>query len=416
MIRHYWNSLTSAVRRSLPPPLYLIIAGTLLGLIEVMWFSILYFFGPNGSLDTLLEIRDGLIAVALIAYGAFRVVAFHPLFLRDYSTWLERTPWQPGLPLPLGPVHLIWPDLLVAGGLALLLEDPRELFDPDGARLSGLAGLLMFTLSHTMTITMAVWLSQPRRHAYAAAFLLALGVRLSVWSPIVGLSVLAAGVVMANLGLTRSWQQFPWVETSDWLARLKTGWKSSQMRRGQGFADDPAPDRVPPAELGWPFGVCSPFVSPQMISRREKMLLATLVGFWIHNSLAILPHGESEVMSGMLLLYGSMFVVIRKLSVYVGNHAPPINLAGRLLTWRWIVPKYDAVVIGPLSVVVVPGIVGLAGHFWLEIPLTILVPVTLTLMLWTASLAGPTPTEWKLTAPARITPGRLNRNQFEELS
>ena len=124
------------------------IVGTLLGLIEIMWFSTRFFFGPNDSPIVFLELRDGLIIVSLIAYGMFRVIAFHPMFLREYSTWLERTPWKPGLPLPLGPVHLNWPDLLVAGGMALLLEDPREIFGPGEVRTSGLTGLLLFVLSH----------------------------------------------------------------------------------------------------------------------------------------------------------------------------------------------------------------------------------------------------------------------------
>ena len=52
--------------------------------------------------------------VAALLYGMYRV-SFYPS--RRYSQWLFSTPWHPELPLPLGPVHLVWQDLVVVVGL-----------------------------------------------------------------------------------------------------------------------------------------------------------------------------------------------------------------------------------------------------------------------------------------------------------
>lgn len=72
--------------------------------------------------------------------------------------------------------------------------------------------------AHATMLAIAVWLSRPRGLAYAAAFLIALGARLSLWSPVAGVAALVAAIVTAHVGLNQSWSRFPWVETSDWLA------------------------------------------------------------------------------------------------------------------------------------------------------------------------------------------------------
>src|SRR5262249_30265485 len=51
---------------------------------------------------------DGLLVIAAIAYGVYRVVAFHPFYRADYRAWLEWTPWSSRKPLPIGPVGWVW--------------------------------------------------------------------------------------------------------------------------------------------------------------------------------------------------------------------------------------------------------------------------------------------------------------------
>ena len=276
---------------------------------------------------------------------------------------------------------------------------------------------MLFVQSHTVAVAFSVWLTRPRTPAYVSTFLLAFSARLSLWSPVAGMFAMAAAAAVAHWGLSQSWLLFPWPETTERAVRLKTGWRSAQqMRSGQALDDEVSPDRVPPAELGWPFGVCSPYIAPKVFETREKLLLAALLGLWIHSILAVCSQEIVAAFSGFLLIYGLLAVAITRLMSYGDKHASPINLVGRLLTLRWIIPRYDALCVGPLSIVTVALVFGLAGHFWLCVPLDILTPAVLTLTLWTACLSGPSAERWKLTAPARLVPGRLNRSRFEELS
>lgn len=410
-------AFTSAIRQLLPPTIYLVLAFIAVIFLEALWFLIPLLGGGVRDVDIILVARDNLILFLLTVFGIFRVAFYHPLFRREYFSWLEQTPWHPGQALPLGPVRLHWPDILIVGGMALLLADPREMAGNEFARYAALSGIVTFLQAHAMTLMFAVWLTRPRSTAYIASFLLGLSALFAPISPLVSMVTLILGSVVQHVGLNRSWDLFPWTETTAWVSRLKTGWKSSQSARaGQPLGESLAPDRVPPAELGWPFGVCSPYVPPRIINKPEKLLIAALIGFWMHVMLVGTDPKLVAGVSAMLALYGTIVVLLVKLSAFGGNHASPINLAGRFFTLRWIVRRYDAAFVGPLSVLFV-GVVGaVGGHFALAVPLPILTPCMLTLVLWTATLIGPSPSKWKLTAPARLAPGRLNKNTFDELS
>ena len=58
------------------------------------------------------RIRIPFLVIASALYGYYRVRAFHPFYSRQYWQWLCLTPWSIDKPLPTGPVHLIWADLI----------------------------------------------------------------------------------------------------------------------------------------------------------------------------------------------------------------------------------------------------------------------------------------------------------------
>ena len=416
MRKTWFSSWKSAIRQLLPPTVYIVLAVLAVAIVELIWWVSAAAVRNRMGLDPLLVIRDHLIVFLLTAYGVFRVAAFHPLFRNEYRGWLERTPWQPGIALPLGPVRLAWADLFIVGSVACLLEDPREITDPDLSRLSALAGLLAFLQAHSLALAVVLWLIRPRGLAYLAMFLAAVSVRLSVEFPIAAILALAGSSIVAHLGLTQSWHLFPWTESRDWVAQIQTGWKSMKMRAGNGPGDDISPDRVPPADLGWPFGVCSPYQPPEFLTIRDRLLVGLLAGFWCYAVCSVVLDKLVFGLSAMLLLYGTIALMGLRAVGFGGSHASPMNFFGRLRTFRWIIPAYDKCVVGPLSIFAVAVVGGLTGFFGLQIPLRILTPLMVTLTIWTAALAGPTPRVWKLTAPARLVPGRLNKNTFEELS
>ncbi|MBI1311278.1 hypothetical protein GC176_08215 [bacterium] len=417
MTRRRYSRWKSSIRQLLPRLEYLLLVAFLIGIVEALWFGLRGLFRPLNPPDILLAIRDGEIVIVLMAFGFFRVLKFHPLFQPDYLNWLKETPWRLGLPLPQGPIRLTFNDLLIAGSLALLLEDPRELANPAWMRPTAMAGLCVFLQAYTMVLSLATWWTMPRNFAYAAVFLLAFSACLSMRFPVSSIVVLILASLVALYGLSKALALFPWDTATEHRNRIRNEKNSSrQIILGQPSDSKLSPDRVPPAELGWPFGICSPYQDPQQVPLREKILLGLLAGFWLYALMANVPEVFVDGLSRGLLLCGPVFVALGRLVAFGNNHGSPINLAGRILTFRLIIPRHDARFAGPLSTFMVPVVGGLTGHLWLHIPLQILTPTMLTITLWTATLTGPTPSVWKLTAPARLVPGPLNRNSFEELS
>jgi hypothetical protein len=411
------RSLRKSLRQVLPPSVYVILAAIALVGIETTWLIVERFggYGPPG--DNVLMVRDNIVVSLLAMYGIYRVVAFHPLGRPDYRDWLKRTPWTRGLPLPVGPVHPTWADVVVVGAVAALLADPRIPLDPEMRRPSVMGAILTCVLVHATSLTVFIWLTQPRRLAYVASFLLGLTLQLGAWAPLGALAALIAGWSVALVGLSRSWELFPWDETVDWGAGIKRRWQSAQTRSGGMVDDGLSPDRVPPSELGWPFGSLSPWVPPATIDTAERMLIAALLGWWMHAFLFQIHNYELLSGIGVLMVgYGTLFLAIARLGLNGGNHASPIGILGRLLTLRWIIPAYDQILVPPLSIVAMAAAMVLPGHFWLQIPLHTLVPLVTVCAIWCFILVGPSPTRWKLTAPARIVPGRLNKRNYDQLT
>ena len=71
--------------------------------------------------------KTGLVALSgflAAMYAFYRVWTFHPALRPGYCQWLCGTPWTSRKALPLGPVHLVWQDLLLLA-IAIGLNWPR---------------------------------------------------------------------------------------------------------------------------------------------------------------------------------------------------------------------------------------------------------------------------------------------------
>lgn len=409
--------ITSQIRQVLPPSSALTLMMFAFGCLEISWIVFARSQGAQSVADRALIVRDHAIVVLMVAYAVFRVVAYHPLCRPDYMKWLKTTPWRRGLPLPLGPVSPAWPDVLIVGCAAALLSDPRQPFNPLVVRPSALSAVLACILTHAATTAFLVLLTRPRGPAYGSLFLLALALQLLKLQPLAAASALLAGWLIALAGLSRSWQYFPWDETIDIGLRLKGRWKSMQSQNAGLVDTQTSPDRVPPAELGWPFSALSPWVAPQSVSRGERLLGFALLGFWMRAIFVQIPDRNFVMGIGSLIVgYGTFMAAIVRLGLFGSHHTWPISFWGRVVTFRWVIRKYDRMLIPPVALIAVVVATGLCGHFLLHLPPATLFPVMTVAGLWSFTLIGPDPHEWKLTAPSRIVPGRLNRRNYDQLS
>ena len=316
-----------------------------------------------------------LFAAAL--YGYWRVRCFHPCYNGLYRAWLAISPWTFGKALPLGPVHLVWVDFVVVGVLTLVgwsngffhVAWPAVTFL--GIYLIFLALALTFGAGEfglvLVTLFLAPFVVYPHR------------------SPMVALAILMGFYILLHIGLRRELREFPW-NTGYWKSDPVEGLRKGAI--GGGLA-------------GWPLGALRRESSP-LGTRLEVSVLAVgaaiLVAWWLH---VIRWFVEKPYDGGFLWLI-MLALVFARLVVYLyPGYLPPIGFFGRVFTFRWIIPGYDKVFIGPICIFVFcVATVGACGEMGLSDVWTF--ELSFFVMVVTALLMPPSLRSWRLTGRHRM--------------
>ena len=101
------------LRVVLPPMWVIVLLAIVYGLINAVHYGS-GLFGLGSNPNQFHGLCIVLITNAALAYGVFRAIVFNPFWRLAYREWLLATPWQHPQPLPLGPVHLVWQDLVLS--------------------------------------------------------------------------------------------------------------------------------------------------------------------------------------------------------------------------------------------------------------------------------------------------------------
>jgi hypothetical protein len=380
--------MTQRLRIILPPSAVLIAFAVPFPLSELLlWFIGLWWgviLPPPGLL-----IGRFIVVFAALAYGVYRVVAFHPVYRPDYHVWLARTPWTRDKPLPAGPVSWVWEDGLILGGLAALAQIDGHL-DP----------VLIVTLplmSYATYLTRALFLTGSGEFAYATAFVLGLAVWLEPnrWACLVA----AVGAnLLGQIGFRRSLTGFPWY--FGWQIQW---WQFLTPKTGEDRSRTPC---------GWPYDMLRPELSDlPRIDLRDAALVSLLAGWWLFALCSLIPDPLSRGTTLVVVqLLGTAAFFFGRLILYCNGYSPPINVWGRIVTFRWIIPGYDQVYVGPLCTVLVP-CVGLAVLKRWGVPEDVAFPVCFALMSFVALSFRPSLRRWRLTGRYRISPA-LDKNRY----
>ncbi len=340
-------------------------------------------------------LRDLVLLATGLAYGLFRVIAFHPVYRPEYRKWLLTVPWHAGKPLPLGPIALQIQDVLLLGLLVGL-----GWYDP---HIDPLRIPLLFLVAYLVLLAITFWPSGLWPQLYAVVFGIGLVARL--WDDTLpALMAAAATYGVAYLGLRRS------------LARLTSDaetYNENLFCRWLGLSTSEKAEMKFRNLTGWPFDALRPHAEPMGIPHSHGVMISLLCGWWTFALIAGLYEqigiadmpswrkNELVMMIGFLSQAAAFPLIISRLGLYLPGHSSPINFWGRLFTFRWIIPAYDRVFVAPLCIIAVQ----IAGLVWLILNkefLVLIVPATVSAMIFCALNIGPTRHNWRLTAPARL--------------
>lgn len=411
-----------AFRTCLPSSTVLAAVGFGLFCAEGIWlFTKLVIDGEFHQLsDHVLILRDQMLILMAMCYGAYRIFYFHPIVYSDYLSWLKLTPWKKGTPLPLGPVSLCVWDAIILMVPVFLLMDGREITAENLVRPVPLSPLIAFLVSYCLSLTMIVWLTDQRFAAYLSFGLLAMCFGLNHW-PVLAFVFLLAALLVAGTGLASGWKDFPWDDLREARKNWKRKYQTASVNAGQLVEGQESPDKIPVAELGWPFSVCSPVKPTPGLGKAEKCLIAALVGLWFVCAVQLLPEKMREsgaIGPGYVLVIGYTtggLALLRFARTFCW-YKSPISLMGRLRTGRWIIPEFDKAIAGIAVLIAIPALMAVVGILWLQIPTSWTGPAILVSTLWAHILIGPDLDTWKLTAPSRLSPGTPNKRAFDQLT
>ncbi len=380
MIRHSWERF-----RQIAPDRGRIIAFLVL---FVSFEALIHHLESiNIPISERLPIRPATALLLLFAasYGVARVTDFHPVFQTDYRAWLEATPWNNTKPLPLGPVELVFEDGLVLGPLLLLsatLPQPRAM-----------SLLCVFLLCHLGAIVVSLWLTRMRLIGYLSAF----GLGFAVWQwhqPIACVATAAVVYLIAYEGFVQALDRFPWAPRLLPLA--------SDI-----FA--PLSQREP---IGWPHDrMLGDVVAAGGISRIDAILCGALGSWWVYVLASFIRDEANRV--GLLAMMSSivfMAAPLMRLGIYTQGYAPPLSVWGRIRTLRWIIPRNDVVLVGPIAALLAgPATAGLL--YACRCPLDACITAGAGVTVIVALIAPPRLRRWRLTGGHRIGHGIVASNQ-----
>ena len=241
---------------------------------EVMNHSL----GMRVDLPELRLARAVVVYIACGCYGLYRVRRFHPALKADYLRWLRTTPWTARHPLPLGPVHLVWQDVVIVGMLTA--------WEVGATPFSSVIAPLVFLGVYTLALCLPLALTGATRFVYATLFLLGLVIRLTEWIEWAYAAVLLTYGV-AQFGYWRSLATFPWRSDRD-MCR-----KPSDHRFELGQTLTEWGETARKQKAGWPFEQLRSIESRPRITREHKFLFvplgAALVAWAAYIVLALIP-------------------------------------------------------------------------------------------------------------------------------
>lgn len=342
--------------------------------------------------------ENWLVTAVLIAggYGYWRVRHFHPLANLPYGAWLFTQPWIYPQPLPMGPWHLVWQDvlfvLLLSGVAAIGGHSFPLYFDTSPLNCALIVVATFFTAYSLASLFTAALCHE--KYASLGIPLLYASI-LWVWEyPRIVAALVVGAVLLAHFSTRRMLLNFhtlyPW-------RAAPTSFRYSLTLEGN----------------GWPYDYIHVSVRRPVISIEQALLVSVVAG-WCAATVAHIPHFVSgtrqmsqrdyvDLVGFMwaLLLMFTIAIVITRTVIYFRGMRMPISLAGRIATGQWIIPRFD-VAIAPLALALLCGTVVPYTLAKLRVPIEVLLGVPVFLTLLVVLGMGPTLHDWWHAGDQRI--------------
>jgi hypothetical protein len=348
---------------------------------------------PESSSDfpDLVRMQAIVLAIPAGCYAIYRLARFHPAFNPKYAAWLRLSPWTSRRPLPLGPVHLVWQDLVVVGSLSAIAGWH--------VRANPALPMAAFAFAYLGAMTLVLAFTRRWSHCVILGFLWpALALPWAKGWPAVGLVAAAAAVVWH--GHRQSLCAFPWPFLAQPARTNETSPLDVQIRVGGPGA------LYKSTNLGWPYRQLSPKADLGSVTVSAGLCLSLLFGWWTYCGVV----GTALPAAPELILPFALIAAFVRLGIYATGVTAPFNLRGRIGSGRLLIPGFDKIFLTPIAVVIL-AIVGSviirrSGSWYPEAE-----SATVAITWFAVFSGGPTLRNWLLTGQVRF-PGPTLANKL----
>jgi hypothetical protein len=355
-----------------------------------VFFEIMFRMLP-ADVDMIEQPRGVVVGTAAGIYAMYRMIAFHPVFSPTYHAWLRSTPWTAAMPLPKGPVQLVWQDGIVLGTLLILAF---------GCTMKTLATTVgLFLCVHLIMVMLVLLLASIPAQLYIIAF--GMGALLSLeehgYTDLCALLLLVLCMV-ARAGLRRSIESISWTSRSVFELTAAELFSSHAKREARTSRRDNA--------LGYPYQTLKARPLKTTVPLVHAVLLGALAA-WYVGVYAIStehPHIKADTLGWILIVVSTLGALIRWL-VYRVGHAPPISIRGRLRARTWYIPGYDRIYVAPLAALAIGFVINM-GRIKFGIPLHVATPLGVFAVILVLFAAGPDLAHWRLIGHHHLTETR----------
>jgi len=350
--------------------------------------------GSFSSREEFTNVWSSVLILAAGTYAVFRIWRFHPACNHAYAAWLKLSPWTAERPLPLGPVHPVWQDAVVAGVFAFLafahahINPLVPVMASGFVYLVGMTGVIAYTrMFASLTALLFLWPAMllPALEGWPVA-LLVVGILVVIWH-----------------GYKKGLSAFPWafLESS---SRSNASVLTVQIKVRNPV--EPSSES-PTASVAWPLSVLSPKLRCYSISTVNSLIVSAVIAWW---AFCLIMRFEIQLSSGAILSM-TIFAAAIRLTFYCYGITTPFNFFGRIASGNIIIPGFDKILLTPFAAVLVAiagGVIIRRSGSYHALVEALVIAVICSVLL----IGGPRLRDWNLTGRHRFrTPSRATANK-----
>jgi hypothetical protein len=285
-------------------------------------------------------------AVVLVCLGVGRVLRRHPGYVAEYYNWLRATPWSGAQPLPLGQVRFELRDLPFVVFIMFL---GWSVWMP-----ATILALCIYLAGYLGMVSFAALQFGKHGYSYIIASAGALAFACSL-HPLFALAVILLTLPIALQALVSMWHEFPWIPATSYTVD-----EDDDSIRGAVEPSFRERDELAAIaeSLGGSWRTLRSVVAPAAFPGWAFAAIGSLAMWW---QLAIevvdAQSGGALRLEWFRFVYAGSAIVcfgaILRLASYTTRGAPPISLLGRILTLRFVVPRYDFMWLAPIAAMII---------------------------------------------------------------